>query len=132
MAGPPARRSRLGPTRAGMHSLDRTSRIHGFSPRAAGHVHCTMERGKQRDSQRTRPSIQCIHATRAEGDLTVARREHPNVSFKSFLAIVSMVGISSVATAALAELALRLWEPHQNIPQREFDPALGWRGRAGL
>lgn len=49
--------------------------------------------------------------------------------------LVSSVGLSIAAVIVallLIEVALRIAAPGQNIPQREYDPALGWRGRPNL
>ncbi len=49
--------------------------------------------------------------------------------------LVSSVGLSIGALAIavlLIELVLRFVAPGENIPQREYDPHLGWRGRPNL
>lgn len=40
--------------------------------------------------------------------------------------------ISLVTGVALSEIAIRLIMPGMHIPQREYDPYLGWRGRPNL
>lgn len=49
--------------------------------------------------------------------------------------LVSSLGLSVgalVVALIVIELLLRIVAPHENIPQREYDRHLGWRGRPGL
>jgi len=49
--------------------------------------------------------------------------------------VVANLGLSVTALVVVfvaAELAVRIVCPHENIPQRQYDELLGWRGRPGL
>ncbi|MBN1165475.1 MAG: hypothetical protein JXB45_12930 [Candidatus Krumholzibacteriota bacterium] len=52
--------------------------------------------------------------------------------WQKYLLPVLLISGSTIVTLLAAELVLRLSAPLANIPQREYDPYLGWRGRSNL